>query len=152
MRRELDRPFDAPVWPDGLTVGHFGADDAPAVHALLQRAYARGGGDVMPYDVWLPRMTGDAEYDPRLWFVVRDVKGIAGVALCWTSAFVKDIAVDLRWRRRGLGEALLLLVFGEFAARSAPAVELKVDSDNPSGAVRLYRRMGFEIVERSALS
>jgi ribosomal protein S18 acetylase RimI-like enzyme len=51
------------------------------------------------------------------------------------------------WRRRGVGEALLRHVLATFAARGAPAVELKVHSTN-AGALALYERVGFRVVER----
>ena len=60
---------------------------------------------------------------------------------------MKDLVVHETWRRRGLGEALLLHVFATFRARGAEAVELKVQSDN-TGAVRLYERAGMRVVER----
>jgi len=148
MRRDLVQLPPVPEWPDGIVVRGFDAKrDAAAVHALLERAYANGGGSVADFDVWLPLMTGDSEYDPELWFVA-DGGGVAGVALNWTSAFVKDLAVDKAWRGRGLGTALLRHTMHAFAARGAVALDLKVEADNPSGAVRLYEREGFRLVER----
>ena len=72
-----------------------------------------------------------------------DGNGIAGVAQCWTSAFVKDLAVRPRLRRRGLGSALLLQAFRTFRERGAAFVDLKVVADNLSGALRLYRSHGM---------
>lgn len=148
MRRSLTEPFAAPAWPDGVAVGTFTPGDAPGVHALLEQAYAQGGGSVTGFDEWLPAMTGDSEFAAELWFVARAGDEIAGTALCWTSAFVKDIAVAAAWRRRGLGTALLLHCFAVFASRGAPSLDLKVDSHNPSGAVRLYEQLGFRVTER----
>ena len=92
-------------------------------------------------------MTSDAEFDPRLWFLAETDGELAGVALCWTSGFVKDLAVHESWRRRGLGEALLRHVLATFRARGARVTELKVESDN-ARAVRLYERLGMRVVER----
>ena len=44
---------------------------------------------------------------------------LAAAAICWTSGFVKDIVVHETWRRHGLGEALLRLVFRTFERRGA---------------------------------
>jgi ribosomal protein S18 acetylase RimI-like enzyme len=148
MRRDLTAPFDAPAWPAGIALGTFAPDDAQGIHRLLERAYSVGGGSVAGFAEWLPAMTGDSEFDPGLWFVARSADGIAGVALCWTSSFVKDLAVDAAWRRQGLGSALLLHCCATFADRGARSLDLKVDSHNPSGAVRLYERLGFRVVER----
>jgi len=47
------------------------------------------------------------------------------------------------WRGRGLGQALLLASFAEFHRRCRMRVELGVDSANPTGATRLYERVGM---------
>ena len=149
LRRPLESEPPAPVWPEGLGVRSFRPEDAPAVHALLEHAYQGGGGSVDPFETWLPAMTSDAEFDPELWFLA-EAEGdlLAGAALCWTSAFLKDLVVHESWRGRGLGTALVHHVLSEFRRRGAPAVDLKVQSDNPSGAHRLYEQLGFVIVER----
>jgi ribosomal protein S18 acetylase RimI-like enzyme len=149
MRRTLENDPPTPAWPNGIGVRSFRPEDAPAVHALLEHAYRGGGGSVDPFETWLPAMTSDAEFDPELWFLAEAEGGsLAGAALCWTSAFLKDLVVHESWRGRGLGAALVYHVLGEFRRREAAAVELKVESDNPSGAQRLYERLGFEVVER----
>jgi ribosomal protein S18 acetylase RimI-like enzyme len=148
MRRSLSEPFAAPVWPDGVALRTFAPGDAADVHSLLEQAYAAGGGSVAAFAEWLPAMTGDSEFSADLWFLAWSGNDLAGAALCWTSAFVKDIAVSSAWRRRGIGTALLLHCCRAFAARGAPALDLKVESDNPSGADRLYRELGFRLVER----
>jgi len=149
MRRPLEGDPPPPAWPEGLGVRSFRSEDAPAVHALLEHAYEGGGGSVAPFEMWLPAMTSDTEFDPELWFLAEAEGGsLAGAALCWTSAFLKDLVVHESWRGRGLGSALVHHVLGEFRRRGAPAVDLKVASDNPSGAHLLYEQLGFAIVER----
>ena len=148
MRRSLSEPFGEAVWPDGITARTFVPSDAAGVHRLLEQAYAAGGGSVPGFGEWLPAMTGDSEFSADLWFIASSGNEIAGVALCWTSSFVKDIAVEAAWRHHGLGTALLLHCCTVFAARGATALDLKVDSENPSGAVRLYEQLGFRVIER----
>ena len=150
MRIELDAAAVArPAWPAGVSVrAQRGPGDAAAVHALLEHAYRHGGGFVEPFATWWPATVGDAEFDPELWLLAESACGeLAGAALCWTSAFVKDLVVRESWRRVGLGEALLRQALATFAARGARAVELKVQSTNAQ-AVRLYERVGMRIVER----
>jgi ribosomal protein S18 acetylase RimI-like enzyme len=146
MRLEpLRARLPAPVWPEGVHVRSFAPADAKALHALLEHGYRRGGGSVPAFEAWLPRMTNDAEFDPDLWFLAEFRATLVGAVLCWTSAFVKDIAVDEAWRRRGIGAALLLHAWGALAARGANRVELKVEADN-SSARRLYERLGMRVV------
>lgn len=149
MRRPLENDPPTPEWPEGIAVRSFRPEDAPAVHALLEHAYRGGGGSVDQFETWLPAMTSDAEFDPELWFLAEAEDGsLAGAALCWTSAFLKDLVVHESWRGRGLGAALVHHVLNEFRRCGASAVDLKVESDNPSEAQRLYERLGFVVVER----
>lgn len=136
-----------PRWPDGTRVDGFAPEGAPELHALLARGYRDGGGRVDRYETWLPQMTGDEEFDPALWFVAVADGALVGAALCWTSAFVKDLVVDESWRRRGLGEALLRCAFNEFLARGHTTVGLKVEATN-TPAIGLYKRVGMRVIER----
>jgi ribosomal protein S18 acetylase RimI-like enzyme len=103
---------------------------------------------VEPFAIWWPSLRGDSEYDPALCFVAANGQDdILGVAQCWTSAFVKDLAVVPAARRHGLGSALLCHAFRIFRDRGAAFLDLKVDADNPSGALRLYRSLRFEEIE-----
>lgn len=148
MRIELDRSgLQAPRWPAGVALRSFTIDDAEQLHSLLAHAYRHGGGSVTDLATWIASMTGDEEYDPRLWTLAQNDGLLIGSALCWTSGFVKDLVVHEAWRGRGLGEALMRHALEIFAARGAPAVELKVHADNAS-AIRLYERVGMRVVER----
>ena len=135
-----------PRWPHGVAVRTFTASDATLLHSLLTHGYRHGGGHVAPFGEWLPSMTGDDEYDPALWFLAEAHAELAGAALCWTSAFVKDLVVHESWRGRGLGEALMRHAIATLAARGANTVELKVHADN-TPAVRLYTLIGMQVVE-----
>jgi ribosomal protein S18 acetylase RimI-like enzyme len=150
MRIELDPSVvGEPSWPDGIVVRTFTDDDAIALYALLTHSYRHGGGTVAPFETWLPQMTGDDEFDANLWFLAESEpeSALVGAALCWTSAFVKDLVVHESWRRHGLGEALLRHVYKAFSARGAAAVELKVEATN-AAAIRLYERAGMCVAER----
>jgi ribosomal protein S18 acetylase RimI-like enzyme len=147
MRIELPSEIPQPTWPEGSDVRGFHASDGRRLHALLEHGYQRGGGSVEAFDIWLPALTGDSEFDPDLCFLVEVGDDLAAAAICWSSAFVKDIVVHESWRRRGFGESLLHLAFGTFQRRGATHVELKVHAQNAS-AIRLYERVGMRTVER----
>ncbi len=148
LRRDLRAEQPRPAWPAGIGPAAFDAGrHAAQLHALLSGAYAVGGGSVPPFAAWWPDLRGDPEFDASLVFLALDGEGrIAGAAQCWTSAYVKDLAVAGRWRRRGVGTALLLHAFRCFRERGASHVDLKMEADNPSGAMRLYERVGMRRV------
>ncbi len=136
---------EPPIWPCGISPACFDAGrHARDLHGLFDVAYACGGGEISPFDSWWAALRNDPEYDPALVFLAVGTGGrIVGAAQCWTSAFVKDLAVVEAWRTRGVGQALLLQVFHSFWRIGAECVDLKVEVDNPSGAERLYRRFGM---------
>ncbi|HZH26983.1 MAG TPA: N-acetyltransferase [Azospirillaceae bacterium] len=150
MRRVLDgSPIPAPEWPAGIRPVAFDPAIHPMpAHRLLVQAYAKGGGSVGAFDNWWNALRTDDEYDPNLCFVAvaETDRAVVGFAQCWSSAFVKDIAVSPRFRRQGMGRALLLEVFRAFRGRGAGSVDLKVEANNPSGAVRFYQAMGMVVV------
>jgi mycothiol synthase len=88
-------------------------------------------------------MTGDPEFDPDVWWLAERDGALVGCALHWTSRWLKDVGVREAQRGRGLGHALVATGLAEFARRGARRVGLKVDADNPTGAVALYERLGF---------
>jgi ribosomal protein S18 acetylase RimI-like enzyme len=53
------------------------------------------------------------------------------------------------WRGRGIASALLAQALRRFQAEGLPRAGLDVDAENPSGAVRLYQKHGFEIARET---
>ena len=155
MGVDLPTEVPSPEWPDGVEVRTFREDDAEAVKELLDLAYAEEfHHHPVPFAQWRRFMLEDPMFDPEAWFLAVAGDEIVGAALNWDEGYVKDLVVHPAWRGRGLGKALMLQTFGEFARRGIPRVTLKTDSNNPTGAWRLYERVGmktertYEIFER----
>ena len=143
LRRPLSLSAPAIALPDGVTIATLAASDADAVHALLQAAYSTGFGTVPERALdWWGGVVTDSEYDRNLAFVAKSGDEVIGFCLCWTSSFIKDLVVDVRWRNRGIGSALLSTAITALRARGAEEVALKVDIYNGT-AQRLYRQFGF---------
>jgi ribosomal protein S18 acetylase RimI-like enzyme len=146
LRRTLGGALQAPRWPEGFSLRTFEAGDAPDVYALLSRVFDDGADG--PFEEWWARISGDPEFDPKLFFLVDDEHGrLAAVAWAWSSAFVRDVAVDPGVRRLGLAEALMRHVFAVFQARGAAHVDLKTDLVVDADAARLYRRLDMVEVD-----
>ncbi len=151
MRRQLAGTLAAPAWPEGVTLQQLGLKPnrklLQEAHAVLTSGYWEGGGGAPIFRQWWKALSRDDEFDPALFFIAVDKEGVAGLAQCWTSAFVKDLAVAPRMRSRGLGRALMLAAFNAFAQRGAPHVDLKVREDN-TPAIALYKSLGMRMIER----
>lgn len=143
-------PAQAVLPPSGVIWQPFSAaQHARQARDLLNAAYRDGGGEVDGFETWWPRLFADSEFEATLCFVAIAEKDdtLAGFAQCWTSAFVKDMAVAETWRRRGLGGALMQRVFQTFQARGADHVDLKVEAGNPHGAEAFYQSLGMQPVD-----
>lgn len=100
------------------------------------------------YEFWVDHVRGFPEFDPALWLVVWDGDEIAGYALNRRKSdigWVGTLGVRRKWRKRGLGYALLANSFRVLYNAGLTTISLAVDSENPSGATRLYERAGMWI-------
>jgi ribosomal protein S18 acetylase RimI-like enzyme len=153
MWRALSADEELPAWPDGTEARTFEPGDAAAVHALLDEAYGGWDATYVPvaHEDWVRAMTGDIEFDPSAWWLAERDGVPVGCALWWSSGWLKDIVVRESERGGGLGAALIRQGFAEFARRGVRRVGLKVDVANPTGAPRLYERLGFRTEGREQI-
>jgi mycothiol synthase len=156
-RMDIDLTSEPPPpdTPSGIEIRAYrpGTDDI-ALHAMHQEAFA-GHWEFVPepLDEWLSWRTERSDYDPALWQLAWNGDEIAGAVLCFGPSglgWVLDLAVGARWRKRGLGLALLRAGFRELYRHGRPRIGLEVDSENETGATRLYERAGMRVTRRYA--
>jgi mycothiol synthase len=149
MLIELDGPPAEPEWPAGMRVATFRAEDARAFYDALGEAFAEEWNFVPdPYDEWRVMRLSAPEFDPTMWLLVWDGDDVAAVLRGeqrGDHGWVGAVGVRPRWRKRGLGLALLQHVFGDWYRRGVTTVALGVDAENPTGATRLYERAGMHV-------
>ncbi len=140
--------------PDGLALRPYGPEHEATLRSLLNDAFAE---DPFWHHVsnsnfreFYLRARG---FDPTLWLLAWDGDELAGAALAYSErggdtslGWVGTLAVRRAWRRRGLGEALLLRAFRELHDRGLRRVGLGVDAENVTNALRLYERVGMHKV------
>jgi mycothiol synthase len=151
MAIELTEEPAQPVLPAGLVVDELRDDEYEAFYEALNEAFAEHWEwHPQPYEEWLERRQGQHrdEHGP-VWFVVRDGDELAAVtrndADVAGGGYVGAIGVRPAWRGQGLGKALLQRTFAEFWRRGTTRVTLDVDSQNETGAVALYERVGMHV-------
>jgi mycothiol synthase len=164
MLIEMEAPPPKPTFPEGLAVRTFVRDRdlRPLVHVMedvfsrdhwgfaerpFEEAYAE-------FEHWLGN---DPDHDPTLWFLAFDGKELVGFGLFRSRisgdpemGFCEGLAVRRRWRRRGLGLALLRCGFGELYRCGKRKAALDVDAQNLTGATRLYERAGMHVQQQQA--
>lgn len=111
------------------------------------------------YEGWL---TSETAFQPHLWVVAWDVSRneIAGQVRTLVNhaqndkfnrrqGFVELVAVRKSWRNRGVARALLAKSLQIQRDEGSYEVALSVDSQNISGATRVYESCGFAVVKRT---
>jgi mycothiol synthase len=152
MRIDHSGPGAVPEWPAGVSVRDFDLDgDARLAHRMVQDCFADIGSHTeRSWDEWSVAMLAPERFDPALYLVA--VEGDEVVGLCLSQdltdyGFVRQLAVPRPHRTRGIGRALLHESFARHRARGLTQTQLGVDSDNASGATRLYESVGMRISE-----
>ena len=157
MRIDFGGQSFSPTWPPGAVVRAAFADaDEPLLHRINQESFAdHWGFTPTPYDEWLHWLRNMGVADPALWFVAEVDGEPAGIAICRPSShgdpdcgWISVLGVLREYRKMGLGTALLQHAFVELQRRGRLGVELGVDAESTTGAVRLYERAGMRAVQR----
>jgi ribosomal-protein-alanine N-acetyltransferase len=112
--------------------------------AAIERASF--GADAWPRELFLAYW----ESNPDLFYVAYMGRKIAGYSIAridWRGADLESIAVDPRYRGRGVAQALLETTLTALRMAEVASMRLMVSVDNEA-ALRFYRRFGFIRVRR----
>jgi GNAT superfamily N-acetyltransferase len=147
MEIDLNELPASPTWPEGVDLRPFVPErDARALFEVVEGAFQDHWG-YTPEDFaeWRYWNIEQADFDPSLSFLAWADDQPVGGALCNAGppGWVNSLAVAREFRGRGLGLALLQHSFGELYDRDLHRVGLAVDSQNLTGATRLYQRAGM---------
>ncbi len=146
MEITLDGTAPTPKFPAGIELRPFDMSQDEAVFEAHEEAFSDHWGHTRgTYEDWAHRFS---EREPSLWYIAWDGDQVAGFSLCryrMGIGWVGKLGVRRAWRKRGLGEALLLHSFAEFHKGDMKVIGLGVDASNPTGATRLYQKAGMKI-------
>jgi ribosomal protein S18 acetylase RimI-like enzyme len=153
MKIDFESAPPVPTWPEGITLRTVipGQDDH-LIYNFIQAAFNRPGRIPPSFQDWHHFMMGATNFESDLWFLAFQADELTGAALCFDypeQGWLRQLGVDPRWRRQGLGSTLLQYVFSVFYQRGQNQVGLVVDADNPT-AYRLYERVGMKCLRRIA--
>lgn len=162
MRRDLSRPITEVPFPEGIEVRPM-SRDRDALRQLWRadvEAFRDHWGGFPDTEASFQMWIADEDFDPSLHVVAWDGDQIAGASV--NAIYRKDneafgrqhgwldsVFVRRPWRRRGLGAALVARSLAVLREAGMEHGMLGVDADNPTGAVGVYERAGFEVVKRS---
>jgi len=156
VRPDLENLPDAPL-PEGLEVRPVLPEHVHLIWDASQEAFQ---------DHWGYCREGEEEYQswihwpyfkPELWQVAWDGDQVAGMVLNFINiseneqfkrkrGWTENIAVRRPWRKRGLARALIVRSLAMLKELGMTEAALGVDTQNTSGALRVYESCGFKPV------
>jgi mycothiol synthase len=159
IRPGLDE-IEIPPLPDGIEIREADeAQDRRIWEADVEAFHDHWGGTDVSEERY-QRDLLDPNRERSLWVVAWDGDEVAGGSinaiypaenehLDVPRGWLDSVFVRRRWRRRGLGAALVARSLVKLRERGMGAAMLGVDAENPTGALGLYERAGFEVHRRS---
>jgi mycothiol synthase len=162
VRPNLDPVPDAAM-PDGLEIRPVEEAHVRAIWDAAEEAFMDAWGyresSERDYQAWL---ADPLSADRTLWRIAWDGDQVAGQVRGFINedenerfgqkrGWVENISVRRPWRKRGLARALIASTIDELRARGMTEGALGVDTENVSGALRLYESVGFRPVSKSTL-
>jgi ribosomal protein S18 acetylase RimI-like enzyme len=166
MQRSLSLPVaEAPLAPGLVWTPYTPALEVPLMDAFNAAFAGSYGVPRLDPETWRGAFTGVPQFRPDLTYAVLAQDTIVGFCVNWVGGagrsssdqasgtgregWVEAIGVLPAWRGRGIASALLAHSLRLFQAEGLPLAGLDVDAENPTGAVRLYQKHGFQIARET---
>jgi ribosomal protein S18 acetylase RimI-like enzyme len=155
MRRSLAEPVQEKPLPASLQWTRWTPEIDLRLMDAFNAAFSEHWGlQTMNEEAWREFFTGVPQFRGDLTYLAMDGDSIAGFCVNWVVApedaregWIEAIGVIPAWRGRGVASALLVKSLQLFQAEGLPRAALDVDAQNPTGALSLYEKHGFQIAE-----
>jgi mycothiol synthase len=159
VRPNLDDLPDSPM-PDGLEIRPVRREHMRQIFDAEVEAFRDHWGASLPTEADFQQFVTDpVEGNPAHWQVAWDGDQVAGMVRGYVNekenehfgrrrGWVENISVRRPWRRRGLARALIAACISSLREAGMTEGALGVDTENPSGALRLYESCGFAVSRR----
>jgi mycothiol synthase len=144
--------------PEGFELRPAAPEHYRAVFEANNEAFEDHWGHVPLTESVIKWWMESPDFQPELWKIAWDGDQVAGMVLNYIDhkenrkfnrkrGYTEDICVRRPWRRRGLARALIASSLQMFHEMGMAEAGLGVDTENPSGALRLYEGLGFNAVK-----
>lgn len=165
MRRDLSQPIPEPFLPPGIRLTPWNPELDIQTMETSNLAFRDHWG-ALPYneEAWHLLVTEHPAFRPDLTFLALSTGNgfanpVAGYSMCRVDredneiqgikqGWIEELGVRQDWRQRGIATALLCASMRTMKADGMESAGLGVDTENTSGAVRIYENLGFKPVQR----
>jgi ribosomal protein S18 acetylase RimI-like enzyme len=159
MNRPCSEPIKVLPLPDGIVVRPVSPENYRAVFDAGIEAFRDHWHFIEPteedYLDWLE----NPRFDPKLWKVAWEGDQIVGCVLNHIDekenkennrkrGYTENISTRRPWRRRGIARSLLTQSIRMFQEMGMEETALGVDTENLSGALNLYKDVGYKEIRR----
>jgi mycothiol synthase len=159
VRPDLENIPDLPL-PEGLEVRPVRAEDCRKVWDAANEAFRDHWGFTQQTEEDYLNFKNSRNFQPEHWQVAWAGDEVAGSIQAYIDiqenaeyhrkrGWTEGISTCRPWRRRGLAAALIARTLQHFKQLGMQESALGVDTENLTGALRLYERMGFQMKKRS---
>jgi mycothiol synthase len=167
MRRDLGQPIPEKYLPTGMTLCNY----RPELDRALMEAFNESFNDhwsfePISYEDWQMFLIQAVTFRPDLSYLALDGEGsdtqIVGFSLNLirvednlrqgiAEGWISNLGTRQAWRKLGVATALLCASMRAFKKTGLDYATLGVDTENTTGALQLYERLGFKAIKRSII-
>jgi GNAT superfamily N-acetyltransferase len=162
MVRDLAEPFPEAPMPAGLEVRPVKPEDVRPIFDASNEAFRDHWGIRDMSEEEFKMQQESPEFQPELWKVAWDGDQMASVIHNYIDhkenkeyqrkrGYTEGICTRRPWRKLGLARSLLVQSMKMFKEMGMTETALSVDSENLSGALRLYEGVGYRKVMQQIL-
>lgn len=161
MKRPIDLPLAEHPLPPGLEIRVVEPAHYRAIWDANWEAFKDHWGYTPPTEEMYQVHLTDRYFQPHLWKVAWEGDHVCGVVHNFLDeqenemynrkrGYTEEISVLREWRGKGVAKALIADSIRMFREMGMDHTWLTVDSNNTSGAHRLYESLGYAVVEDQA--
>ena len=160
VRPNLDNIPDHPL-PHGFELRPATLEQWDTIYDAAKEAFRDHWGEGEWTDADKRSWEAQPSFNPALWQVAWDGAQVAGGVLTYIDekenveygrlrGYTETIFTRRAWRKRGLAHALIARSLQVQKEQGMTESALSVDAENLTGALKIYKSMGFEVVKRHA--
>jgi ribosomal protein S18 acetylase RimI-like enzyme len=161
VRPDLENIPDLPL-PPGLEVRPVLPEHLRPIWDASNVAFRDHWGYIPEPDEEFEKMQQSTIFDPSLWRVAWAGDQVAGMVLNFINkaeneeykrkrGYTENICTLRAYRGKGLAKALIALSLHALKERGMEHAALGVDAENISGALQLYKSMGYHVVKQGTI-